>query len=66
MLNFPCGRSHPNGAGESGGGGGGGFPVCIYLFKVNNGNTRKMCGIFKINNEDIRKTSLASFWCLYC
>ena len=50
-------------------------PANIYLFIVNNRNLRKRCEIcskltiknlFKVNNKDIRTTSLTSFWCLYC
>ena len=43
---------------------GAGFPADMYLFKINNGNTS--INLFKINNEDTRTHSLASFWCLYC
>ena len=33
-------------------------PTGIYLFKVNNGNTRTMCEqLFKVNNKDNRMTS---------
>ena len=36
------------------------YPVHIYLFKVNNRNTRKKC---EVNNKNTRMTS---FWCFYC
>ena len=32
----------------------------IYLFKVNNGNTKTMQNLFKVNNEDTRTMSLAN------
>ena len=52
------------------------YPTNIYLFKVNNENTRKICEIcskltiwlwklFKVNNKDTRTTSMTSFSCLY-
>ena len=41
------------------------FPAGIYLFKVNNGNIRRMCDIFKVNIKEIR-TSVTSFWSLDC
>lgn len=43
------------------------FPAAvIYLFKVNNGNTRTMCENCLVNNKGARATSLTSFWGLYC
>ena len=40
--------------------------VNIYLFKFNNGNTRKeVIKMFKVNNTDTRTTSITSFWYLY-
>ena len=36
----------------------------ICLFKFNNGNTRKMWNLFRVNNKDTRTTSM-TFWCLY-
>ena len=46
------------------------FFICIisaviYLLKGNNRNT-KVWNMFKVNDNDSRTTSLASFWCLYC
>ena len=42
-------------------------PAGIYMFKVNNRNTRRRCKIcFKVNNKDTRTSPLVSFWCLYC
>ena len=39
------------------------YPANIYLFKVNNRNDKKRFEImFKVNNNDIRMTSLMSFW----
>ena len=38
----------------------------IYLFKVNNRNTKKVANSFKVNNKDARTTSLTSFCYLYC
>ena len=39
----------------------------IYLFKVSNRNTRKkMWNMFKVNNKNIRTTSVTSFWCFFC
>ena len=35
----------------------------IYLFKADNGNTRKRSEIFKVNNKDTRMTT---FWCFCC
>ena len=42
--------------------------VNIYVLKVNNGNTLKRCEIwlFKVNNKNTRTTSLTSFWSFYC
>ena len=35
------------------------YPVAIYFFKVNNGNTREMCEIgSKLTNKDTRRSSL--------
>ena len=42
------------------------FPAGIYLFKVNNGNIRRMCDIFKVNIKEIRTMSVTSFWSLDC
>ena len=45
------------------------IPANIYLFKVNNGNsrnTRKAWNMFKANNKNTRTTSSTSFWCFYC
>ena len=42
------------------------LPANIYLFKVNNKNTRKSCEKFKVNNKNTRTTSRTSFWCFYC
>ena len=42
-----------------------GFPANIYLFKVNNGNTRKMWNMFKANNKNTR-TKKHQFCCFYC
>ena len=39
-------------------------PASIYLFKVNNRNTR--ANMFKVNNKDTRTTPMTLFWCLYC
>ena len=45
-------------------------PADIYSFKVNNRNTKKkVWNMFKVNNKNIRMTSLmslTSFWCFYC
>ena len=42
-------------------------PVNIYLFRVNNKNTRKRYeNLFKVNNKDTRTTSMTLFWCFYC
>ena len=41
-------------------------PVGICLFKVNNGNTRKMCEIcLKLTKKGSRITSIMSFWFLH-
>ena len=37
------------------------FPANIYLFKVNNTNTKKKWNIFKVNNENTKATSLTFF-----
>ena len=37
------------------------YPTNIYLIKVNNGNTRKRCAMFKVNNKKTRTMSLMSF-----
>ena len=40
-------------------------PTNIYLFKADNGNTRKkMWNMLKFNNKNTRAMSLTSFWCL--
>ena len=41
-------------------------PASIFLFKVNNGNTRTMWNLFKVNNKDSVMKSMTQFWCLYC
>ena len=42
------------------------YPANIYLFQVNNRNAKKRFEImFKVNNNDIRTTSLTSFWCFF-
>ena len=38
-----------------------GYRANVYLFKVNNRNTRKRWNMFKVNNKDIRSTSLIFF-----
>ena len=39
------------------------IPANIYLFKVNNRNTKKkVWNMFKVNNNNTRKTSLTSLW----
>ena len=54
-------------------------PIGIYMFRVNNRNTRIRCEIrskltiktlerrnmFIVNNKNTRMTPLVSFWCLY-
>ena len=42
------------------------YPANIYLFKINDRNTRKRCNMFKVNNKNNRMTSMTSFWCFYC
>ena len=42
------------------------FLANIYLFKVNNRDTRITCKICKAVNKDIRTRSLLVFSCLYC
>ena len=38
----------------------------VYLLKVSNRDIRTVYWImFKLNNKDIRKKSLASYWCFY-
>ena len=39
------------------------YPGGIFLFKVNNGNTKPVCEIY-FNNKDTKATSLTSFCCL--
>ena len=39
-------------------------PAGIYLFKVNNGNTRTVLNMFKVKNKDTRTTLLTSL-CFY-
>ena len=42
-------------------------PANIYLFKVNNRNTRKkVWKMFNVDNKDTWGKSLVSFWCYYC
>ena len=45
------------------------IPGGIYVLYIYRENTRTICEIcslgWKINNKDIRTTSLTSFWCLY-
>ena len=41
------------------------YPANIYLFKVNNRNTKKVWNIFKVNNKDTRTTSMTSFWYIF-
>ena len=42
------------------------FPVGIYMFKVNNRNTRKRCETCtKVTKKNTRTTSVTLFWCLY-
>ena len=42
-------------------------PANIYLFKVNNENTRKRCEIYsKLTIKTPKKTSMTLFWCVYC
>ena len=39
----------------------------IYLLKVSNRNPRTRCEMIKVNNKDnIRTTSMMSFWYRYC
>ena len=39
------------------------YPAGIYLFKISSGNTRKNTwNLFKVNNKDTRRTSLASLF----
>ena len=40
--------------------------VNIYLFKVNNGNTKKRCKICSKLTIKTTEQNLASFWCVYC
>ena len=40
--------------------------VNIYLFKVNNGNTKKRCKICSKLTIKTTEQSLASFWYVYC
>ena len=43
------------------------IPACIYMFKVNNRNTRTRCEICsKVTIKTPEQRQLASFWCLYC
>ena len=42
------------------------IPANVYLFKVNNRNTRKIWNMFKVNNKKTRTMSMASFWYFYC
>ena len=43
------------------------IPAGIYLFKVNNGNTKTVYDICsKQTNKDTITMSLTSFYCLYC
>ena len=37
------------------------LPANIYLFKVNNRNTRKRCKIFKVNNKNTKTTVVLVF-----
>ena len=37
------------------------LPANIYLFKVNNRNTRKRCEIFKVNNKNTKTTVVLVF-----
>ena len=41
------------------------FLIGIYLFKVNNGNTRSLWNLFKVNREDTRTTLLTFSWFLH-
>ena len=42
------------------------YPTNIYLLKVDNRNTRiNVWNMFKVNDKDIRTTSMSSFWCLH-
>ena len=41
------------------------FPADIYLFKVNNRNTRTRCEICSKLTIKTTERRLASFWCLY-
>ena len=40
-------------------------PTNIYLFKVNNSDSRKKVKYVKVNNKNTRTTSMTSFWCFY-
>ena len=42
------------------------FPTDIQLFKVNNGNTDTIWEIYSKLAKKDKRTSLTSFWCLYC
>ena len=42
------------------------IPVCIYMFKVNNRNTRTWCGICSKLTVKTPERRQASFWCLCC
>ena len=42
------------------------YPAIMYLFKVNNKDTRKKWNMFKVNNKDTRATPMTSFCCHYC
>ena len=45
----------------------GSYPVNIYLFNADNGNTRKSCEICsKLTIKNTRTTSITSFHCFYC
>ena len=39
------------------------YRAVIYLFEVNNANTRNVWNLFYINNKD---TPVTLFWCIYC
>ena len=41
------------------------YPTDIYLFKASIGNTRTMWKSVQ-SSKDTRKTTITSFWCLYC
>ena len=38
----------------------------IYLFKVNNENSKNVSNLPKVNNKDRRTTPITLLWCLYC